>query len=294
MGESLGLGIDVAKATLCYATSDGSRRGTVDRSPAGLARLIQRIDGLPIGRALVEASGGYERIVLETLYAAGLPVACIAAGRARHGARALGYIAKTDALDAQALAELAATLFCSARLWVPLPPAIVALRALLDRLHTLTKLRDAERKRLAMAHPEVQAAITATLSLLDAQSRQLADRCRALVASDAALRFRVARRCDSGWRSSAPPPPRPGRPGDARGGGVHAPAAGDAQRSPTRKSPALPHRLSAAALAARLDGAWTPPNRSSWRWRPGSPLIAPDRPRPHRSVRRGIRPASCV
>ena len=102
-------------------------------------------------------------LAVALLFAAGLP-----GGPRRRGARALGYLAKTDALDAQALAELAATMFCSARLWVPLPPAIVAL-------------------------------------LLDAQSRELADRCRALVASDATLRSRVARLCavpGVGWKTS--------------------------------------------------------------------------------------------
>jgi transposase len=53
---------------------------------------------------VVEASGGYQRAVVEGLFHAGLCVAVVNPARVRQFARACGLLAKTDKLDAQVLA----------------------------------------------------------------------------------------------------------------------------------------------------------------------------------------------
>jgi len=56
---------------------------------------------------VMEPTGGYEVALVIALQAAGLPVAVINARRIREFARASGKLAKTDKLDAQAIARLA-------------------------------------------------------------------------------------------------------------------------------------------------------------------------------------------
>jgi len=54
-----------------------------------------------------EATGGYETLLASTLALAGLPVAVVNPRQVRDFAKALGQLAKTDALDARTLALFA-------------------------------------------------------------------------------------------------------------------------------------------------------------------------------------------
>jgi transposase len=55
---------------------------------------------------VVEAIGGYEEAVLAACTEAGLWIARVNPRQARHFARAIGQLAKTDNLDARMLAEM--------------------------------------------------------------------------------------------------------------------------------------------------------------------------------------------
>lgn len=56
---------------------------------------------------MLEASGGYERAVIDALQAAGQPVSITNPARVRHYAKARGLEAKTDALDAALISDFA-------------------------------------------------------------------------------------------------------------------------------------------------------------------------------------------
>ena len=94
-----------------------------------------------------EATGGLERAATSALAAAGLPVVVVHPRQARDCARATGQLAKTDALDARALAHCADVIRPTPR---PLPDAQTQeLRALLGRRQQLIVMRTAEQNRLA-------------------------------------------------------------------------------------------------------------------------------------------------
>jgi transposase len=80
-------------------TGCGTGSSTIDPHPT-LA------DGW-VTRVVLQASGGYERLALTALHAAGLAVVLVEPARARHFARGLGKRAKTDAIDAAVLARMA-------------------------------------------------------------------------------------------------------------------------------------------------------------------------------------------
>ena len=97
----VGVGIDVAKAQLDVAVEPTGATWTVPRSQGGLRRLQGQLQALRPTRIVLEASGGYEWLVVETLAAVGLPVVRVNPRQTHDFARALGTLAKTDRIDAQ-------------------------------------------------------------------------------------------------------------------------------------------------------------------------------------------------
>lgn len=131
----------------------------------------------------MEASGGLERDLACALQAAGFAVAVVNPRQARDFARAMGYLAKTDRIDAHALAVLAQVLarhperdkFVKA-----LPTAEQqALQALVARRRQLVTMLVAERQRLATSHKAARASIEALMKAI----RQQLDTVEAQLAS---------------------------------------------------------------------------------------------------------------
>lgn len=100
-----GIGIDVSKAFLDVATSEGAHWRVVNRL-AGWKQLVERLAKSEV-RVVLEASGGYEQGVLDHLAKAGYAVFRVNARQARDFAKGLGQLAKTDRLDAGMLAQMA-------------------------------------------------------------------------------------------------------------------------------------------------------------------------------------------
>jgi transposase len=143
------VGIDVSKAELVIHLLPQAQGWTLANTPEGHARLLDALRPLACERIVLEASGGYERAVLQTLCEAGLPAVRLSAHQPRALARALGLKAKTDALDARVLA-IAAQCIRTPPAATP-PPPLHALRELLQLRQALVAQRDAHRRRLQQA-----------------------------------------------------------------------------------------------------------------------------------------------
>ena len=98
------VGIDVSKDRLDVVVLGEERGWQVDNTQAGIVRLVEQMQKLQPELIVVEATGGYQRAVVEALFWAGLAVAVVNPARVRQFARACGLLAKTDKLDAQVLA----------------------------------------------------------------------------------------------------------------------------------------------------------------------------------------------
>src|SRR4029434_2963312 len=121
----------------------------------------------------LEPRGGLERAATAALATAGLPVVVINPRQARDVAKATGQLAKTDALDARALAHCAEAWPPTPR---PLPDAQAAeLRALLARRRQLVAMRTAAQNRLGNAPPRLQTDIQAHITWLDTRLAALDD-----------------------------------------------------------------------------------------------------------------------
>ncbi|NKF24818.1 IS110 family transposase, partial [Solimonas marina] len=144
----LWIGIDVSKATLAVCVLPQAQHITFPNTPEGHAQLLALLDGQTVGNVLLEATGGYERALMQALAVAGIPVTRINPRRARAFAEAMGKTAKTDPIDAAMLARMA-ELVCHPS---PAPePEREALRELVQRREQLVQQRDDERRRLHQA-----------------------------------------------------------------------------------------------------------------------------------------------
>ena len=102
------VGIDVAAAHLDVAVAPDGLAWRVGNDPAGIAELAARLAQLAPALVVLEASGGYEAPAAAELGLAALPVAVVNPRQVRDFGRAVGQLAKTDALDAALLARFAA------------------------------------------------------------------------------------------------------------------------------------------------------------------------------------------
>lgn len=141
------VGIDVAKHALEIAVHLSADRWSAPNTEAGIAELVPRLTALAPTRIVLEATGGLERPCVAALAAAGLAVVVVNPRQIRDFAKALGHLAKTDALDAAVLAHFAAAVQPAVR---PVPDAATQhLAALVTRRRQLIEMLTAERNRLA-------------------------------------------------------------------------------------------------------------------------------------------------
>jgi transposase len=105
--EQVFVGIDVAKDRLDVHVRPSDEAFAVARDGEGLAVLVERLRGLGPQIVVVEATGGFEVTVAAALAAAAIPLAVVNPRQIRDFARAMGQLAKTDALDARAIARFA-------------------------------------------------------------------------------------------------------------------------------------------------------------------------------------------
>ena len=101
------VGIDVAKDRLDVHLRPCGESFAVARDGEALAALVERLRALAPALVVMEATGGYETVVASALGAAHLPLAVVNPRQIRAFARATGKLAKTDRLDAAAIAHFA-------------------------------------------------------------------------------------------------------------------------------------------------------------------------------------------
>jgi transposase len=143
--EQVYVGIDVAKAHVDVHVLPSGQTFPVARDGESLANLAERLKALSPALIVLEATGGLEAIVAATLGQAGLPVTAVNPRQIRDFARAIGRLAKTDALDAEVIARFAETVKPEVR---PLPDEQTRiLSELVARRRQLVEMMTAERNR---------------------------------------------------------------------------------------------------------------------------------------------------
>jgi transposase len=185
------VGIDVAKHSLDVCLLATERHFTVGNDDDGFRQLIDELPEAGTCLVVVEATGGYQRRVVAVLIQAGHRVAVVNPRQVRDYARGLGILAKTDRLDAHAIARFGQHA-------QPRPCEIssekqAAFRELVTRRRQLVEFRTAEQNRLETATAKtVRKNIRHMLEQLDKQIRQLEEEMGELIDTDPELSAKAA------------------------------------------------------------------------------------------------------
>jgi len=165
------IGIDVSKACLDVALSDGSRAWRVANDAAGQTALVEELVALAPALIVAESTGGYENGLLTRLWAANLPVALCNPRQIRDFARATGRLAKTDRLDADIIARFAEQIGPEPMV----PPSVdqQGLAALVARRRQVIDMMIAEKNRLEHAAPAIARLVERHLTQLKSQLAEI-------------------------------------------------------------------------------------------------------------------------
>jgi transposase len=189
---------EVAKHQLVVQANPADRQHVIANAPAAVRRLLKaearrnQRQGLGAMLVVCEATGGYERHVLDAAIALGIEVHLAHGSKVRHFARYKGRNAKSDPIDARMLAQYGAET-ADLRRYQPPSEADRDLRALDARRQELKVALQAEANRLEhVSHPVVLASLQASMQGLASMLKDIEAEIARLLASEAELARKVA------------------------------------------------------------------------------------------------------
>ncbi len=148
------VGIDVSKDKLDVGLLPEEQSFQVSNDEAGHRELVDKLKSFKIELVVLEATGGYQTPVVSALIVARLPVAVVNPAQVRSFARAMGRLAKTDAIDAMVLAKFG-------RMMEPEPRGLkdeeaLELEAMITRRRQIVDMIAAEANRVQQAPKKMQ------------------------------------------------------------------------------------------------------------------------------------------
>lgn len=159
------VGIDVGKSLLDIYIHELDLYWQEDNTPGGIKTLIKVLRRYKLTRIVVEATGGYERLLAEMLSEKEMPVIVVQPIQVRQFAKAQGISAKTDKLDAKVIAQFGIVMKPEIR---PLASKKIRLiRDLLARDRQLNEARTQELNRRHKAQKPLQASHDRLLRCLE-------------------------------------------------------------------------------------------------------------------------------
>ena len=172
-------GIDVGSEELVMVIRKGGKSldpQTFTNTPSGRAQLTKKLVKLPDIKTCLEATGIYHFDLAIALHDAGVPIMVVNPKASHNFAKVLMKNSKTDAVDAQTLAEYAERMEYVA--WVRPSDEKLAVRGFARRIHVLTGQRAAAKNHLhaLCATSETPKAVLKDAQLAIAQLQKRIDR----------------------------------------------------------------------------------------------------------------------
>ncbi|HAK6119651.1 TPA: IS110 family transposase [Salmonella enterica] len=173
------VGIDVSKATRDIAATSAFAQFTTNNDADGFDAIIAELRKHSVALLLMEATGGLEAAVACSLQAEGFELAVVNPRQARDFSSAMGYLAKTDRIDARVLAQMAEVIHRHPereRFIRVLPDAeCQVLAAMVVRRRQMIAMLVAERNRLHPAHPQSRKSINTIIKALEDELARIDD-----------------------------------------------------------------------------------------------------------------------
>jgi transposase len=175
-------GVDVSQVRLdAWIEAAGYR--SFGNDPEGVVALAAWAGEHGVGLIVMEASGGIEQPAYLALWRLGCPCAIANPKSVRHFAEAMGYLEKTDRIDAELIAG-----YAQARRLKPVAPPSTEqqrLSALATRLRQVTADLGVQKQRLHSSRDlEALASLKEAIAFFTAQAKVLAERIAAAIETD--------------------------------------------------------------------------------------------------------------
>jgi len=159
------VGVDVSKARLDVCVLPEGVTSSHANDEAGIVQLVESLKQAKPGLVVMEATGGYETEAAMAISAASIRLAVVNPRQVRDFAKASGFLAKTDAIDARVIAQFG----------VAIAPQVTAMRdedaqelqAMMVRRGQLIAMRTQEKNRLALAFGTMRKPIKEHIAWLD-------------------------------------------------------------------------------------------------------------------------------
>ena len=165
------VGIDISSKKLDASANVILKKKGFKNNASGITRLLEELDRIKPDLIVVEATGGYEKALVDSLHKHGLVVAMVDPRRVRDFARACGLLAKTDAIDACVLVNYGLKM-CPEP--TPKPdPNVEEIDELRTRHSQLTDILVAEKNRLKTAPERMKEGIRNHIRWLDKELNDL-------------------------------------------------------------------------------------------------------------------------
>lgn len=188
-------GVDVSSDALDARIGRDGAETRIAARPEGVAALAAFCRAHQVTLVVMEATGGYEKLVHALLWSHGVPAAIVNPRAVRQFAEAMGFLEKTDRIDAGVIAWYADTKHILAQ--EPPSAAQERLKALVTRLRQLTELRTMQsNQRRLIGDPDVNGLFSELMALIARQTRELETKIAGLIDSDP-----VWRKLDECFRS---------------------------------------------------------------------------------------------
>lgn len=188
-------GVDISSKTLDARVGPDGPTACFNNSAKGIGQLAAFCRRHKVELVAMEATGGYEKKAFALLWAAGVKVAVVNPRAVRQFAQGMGFLEKTDGIDAGVIAHYAEVKKC-----VALEPSTAEqqhLKALVVRLRQLTEVRTEQKnQRRLVEDKEVLKMTRKLLQMLQQQIDTLAAKITQLIGSDP-----LWRKLDQAFRS---------------------------------------------------------------------------------------------
>ena len=195
------IGVDIGKDFFVVAVYDSKKTWEYDNNPTGIKAFINDFKNkLKNGLCILETTGGYEMRLLLTLCEAGFAVHRANTRKVKRFIQSYGNDAKTDKLDAKALALYGYERAQRLELFSPQSTKALALFELVQRRNDLKQMLVAEKNRLKAPRADlIKSSCTAMIEMLDNQLSMITDEINRLVEEDPIIKSKKSRSKNHTW-----------------------------------------------------------------------------------------------
>jgi len=185
------MGVDISKKRL-DVSYNANETAFYANDLQGFKKLLNSISDKKVTRVAMEATGGYERPLVQFLQEKGVAVSVVNAKRVRDYAKALGKLAKTDKIDSHVIRLFSEAI--NPKITEKLSDSQQSLDGLNLRRTQLVKQRSMEKQHVeTVTNKDSKRSINRTIKFLDEEVKRIEEKINQLIHSDKTIQEKVNR-----------------------------------------------------------------------------------------------------